>query len=226
MRLDGQVVMIAGATGGLGQAVTPAFARAGATVVVVGREARQDPTEKVLAIAGDVTDEVDVRRIVAEVIHKAGRIDCLMNLVGGFAPGRIMETDTLVWQKMLSLNATSAFLLSKAAAAHMVERRSGRIVHIAARAALDPFPGAAAYIVAKSAMVALIRVLALELAGSGISVNGVLPTTLDTPANRKSMPTVDFTKWIKPESVAHLLVFLASEEAAAINGALIPIGSM
>jgi NAD(P)-dependent dehydrogenase (short-subunit alcohol dehydrogenase family) len=123
------------------------------------------------------------------------------------------------------MNVTSAFLLSKTVAAHMAQRRAGRILHIAARAALDPFPGAAAYIVAKSALLALIRVLALELGSSGISVNGVLPTTIDTPANRKGMPQADFSKWVQPDSIAQLLVFLASDEAAAINGAFIPVGS-
>ena len=225
MRLDGKIVLITGATGGLGQAVTPAFSKAGATVAVVARQGPEKRMDAVFTVAGDVTDEGDVRRAMAEVIGKAGRIDCLVNLVGAFAPGRITDTEPSVWQKMLSLNATSAFLLSKMVGAHMVEQGAGRIIHIAARAALDPFSGAGAYIVAKSAMVALIKVLALEIGGSGVTVNGVLPTTIDTPANRTSMPTADFNTWVKPESIAELLVFLASEEAGAINGALIPIGS-
>jgi NAD(P)-dependent dehydrogenase (short-subunit alcohol dehydrogenase family) len=225
MRLDGRVVLIAGATGGLGQAVTPAFLQAGATLAVVARQMPQDRPEGMLMVTGDVTDEADVRRMVAEVIQRAGRIDCLVNLVGGFSPGRVTETETSVWQKMLALNVTSAFLLSKTVAAHMVQRRAGRIVHIGSQAAVYPFPGAAAYIVAKSALVALVKVLTLELGGSGIRVNGVLPTTIDTPVNRTSMPQADFSTWVKPESIAQLLVYLCSEEAAAIHGALIPVGS-
>jgi NAD(P)-dependent dehydrogenase (short-subunit alcohol dehydrogenase family) len=205
--------------------VTPAFSKAGATVAVVDRSGPQERMEGALRLSGDVTDEADVRRIITETIQQAGRIDCLVNLVGGFSPGRLTETDMSVWQKMLTMNVTSAFLLSKTVAAHMTQRRAGRILHIAARAALDPFPGAAAYIVAKSALLALIRVLALELGSSGISVNGVLPTTIDTPANRKGMPQADFSKWVQPDSIAQLLVFLASDEAAAINGAFIPVGS-
>jgi NAD(P)-dependent dehydrogenase (short-subunit alcohol dehydrogenase family) len=205
--------------------VTPAFSKAGATVAIVERQGLEEGLNGMLTIRGDVTDEADVRRIVAEVIHRAEHIDCLVNLVGGFSPGQVMETDTSVWQRMLAMNVTSAFFLSKTVAAHMAQRRTGRILHIAARAVLDPFPGAAAYIVAKSALVALIRVLALEIGGSGISVNGILPTTIDTPLNRKSIPQADFSKWVQPESIAQLLVFLASEESAAINGALIPIGS-
>jgi NAD(P)-dependent dehydrogenase (short-subunit alcohol dehydrogenase family) len=224
VQLDGKVVLITGATGGLGHAVTPAFLNAGARVITVDRHAGSRRAENQLAFAADVTDEADVRRVVADVIREAGRIDALVNLVGGFAMGRLTETDTSLWQKMLSLNVTSAFFLSKAVLPHMMERRSGRILHIAARAALDPFAGAAAYLVSKSALVALIRVLAVEVANSGVTVNGVLPTTIDTPANRKSMPDTDPSKWAKPESIAQLLIYLASGEASAINGALLPIG--
>jgi NAD(P)-dependent dehydrogenase (short-subunit alcohol dehydrogenase family) len=139
--------------------------------------------------------------------------------------GKVSDTDPALWQRMLTLNLTSAFLLSRTVLPQMAERRSGRIIHIAARAALDPFPGAAAYLVAKSALISLIRILALELAGSGVTVNGVLPTTIDTPANRKSMPEADPAAWVKPESIAQLLVFLASDAAQGLNGALIPIGA-
>lgn len=225
MQLDGKVVLITGATGGLGRAVAPAFLNAGARVITVDRHAGSRPAENQRAFAADVTDEADVRRVVADVIREAGRIDALVNLVGGFAMGRLTETDTSLWQKMLSLNVTSAFFLSKAVLPHMMERRSGRILHIAARAALDPFAGAAAYLVSKSALVALIRVLAVETTGSGVTVNGILPTTIDTAANRKSMPDADPSKWVKPESIAQLLIYLASDEASTINGALIPIGN-
>ena len=224
MDLKGKVVMMTGASGGLGQAVAPAFIKAGATLATVNRHA--SPIEGAhMAVAADVVDEVDVQRVVAEIIGKAGRIDCLVNLVGGFAMGRAADTDTALWQKMLSMNLTAAFQLSKAVIPHMSERHSGRILHIAARAALDPFPGAAAYLVAKSGLVALVRVLAAELTGTGVTVNTILPTTIDTPANRKSMPDADPATWVKPESIAELLIFLASDEGGAVHGALIPIGS-
>jgi NAD(P)-dependent dehydrogenase (short-subunit alcohol dehydrogenase family) len=125
---------------------------------------------------------------------------------------------------MLTLNVTAAFLLSRAVIPKMSAQQSGRIIHIAARAAVDPFPGAAAYIVSKAALVSLIRVLALELAGTGVTVNGILPTTIDTPANRQSMPTADPSKWVRPESIAQTLLFLMSDDAGQINGALVPIG--
>jgi NAD(P)-dependent dehydrogenase (short-subunit alcohol dehydrogenase family) len=171
-----------------------------------------------------VTDEADVRRMVTDVIRQTGHIDSLVNLVGGFSPGPVMETDLSVWQK-LGHERHVRLPAFKDACRSQGSRRAGRILHIAARAALDPFPGAAAYIVAKSALVTLIRVLALELGGSGMRVNGILPTTIDTPLNRKSRPQADFSKWVQPAAIAQLLVFLSSEDSTAINGALIPIGS-
>ncbi|MDT3778123.1 SDR family NAD(P)-dependent oxidoreductase [Nitrospira sp. MA-1] len=223
--LNGKVVMITGALGGLGQTVTEAFAQAGAKVVVVGRELPAKLPEGLVGLSADVTDEAEVHRLMKEAVRKTTRIDCLINLVGGFAMGRLAETEMSTWSKMLSINLTSAFLLSREATRFMSKQGSGRIMHMAARAAVDPFPGAGAYIVSKSGLLALIKVLALELTGSGVTVNGVLPATIDTPANRNSMPDADPNEWVKPEAIAALLVFLASEEAEALNGALIPIGS-
>jgi NAD(P)-dependent dehydrogenase (short-subunit alcohol dehydrogenase family) len=108
---------------------------------------------------------------------------------------------------------------------HLSKQRAGRILHIAARAGQDPFPGAAAYIVAKSGLMALIRVLALELAGSGVTINAILPTTIDTPANRMNMPKADQSVWVKPEAIAEALLFLASDAASGISGAMIPLGT-
>jgi len=224
MRLDGKVVLVAGGSGALGQAVAPACVATGAQVITVGRHLPSMQIKGIVAMTGDVTDEADTRRLVTDVIQKAGRLDVLINMVGGFAEGRVQDTDITVWQRMLTMNLTSGFLLSRAVLPAMRQQRAGRILHIAAKAAIEPFPGAAAYIVAKSGLVALIRTLALEVAGSGVTVNGVLPSTIDTPTNRKSMPDADASKWVKPESIVKLLVFLASDEASQINGALIPVG--
>lgn len=223
MQPDNRIVVIAGGGGALGQSVVPAFARAGGRVIVVDRHVSSEGRGG-LGIQADVTDEADIRRAVQEVRQQSGPIDVLINLVGGFAPGRVVETEAALWQRMLMMNLTSAFLLSKAVLPHMTARGTGRIVHVAARAAVDPFPGAAAYIVAKSGLVALIRTLALETAGTGVTVNGILPTTIDTPANRNNMPDADTSKWVNPDSIAQLLLFVASPESAQLNGALIPIG--
>ncbi len=224
MRLDGKVVLIAGGSGALGQVIAPACLEAGAKVITVNRRLPSAQIKGIDAMTGDVTDEADTRRLVTDVTQKAGRLDVLINLVGGFAEGRVQETDAMVWQRMLAMNLTSGFLLSRAVLPTMTRQRAGRILHIAAKAAVDPFPGATAYIVAKSGLVALVRTLALELTGSGVTVNGVLPGTIDTPNNRKSMPDANPSQWVKPESIAHLLLFLASDEASQINGALIPVG--
>lgn len=224
MQLNGKVVLIAGGSGALGQTVVPAFARAGAQVMTADRHVPSAPIAGGSAMKADVADEADAQRLVNDVVRKAGRIDALINLVGGFAMGRLEETDAALWQRMLTMNVTSAFLLSKAVTPHMVARGTGRILHVAAWAAVEPFAGAAAYIVSKASLLALIKVLALELSGSGVTVNGVLPNTIDTPANRASMPRTDPSTWTKPESIADMLVFLASEEARQISGAAVPIG--
>jgi NAD(P)-dependent dehydrogenase (short-subunit alcohol dehydrogenase family) len=223
--LDGKVVVIAGGRGALGQTVTPAFARAGARVVVIDRHAAKQSQADDFGIDADVTDETSVARAVSQALEHAGRLDCLVNLVGGFAAGRLADTSPATWNSMVSLNLTAAYLLSRAMIPHLSARRAGRILHIAARAGQDPFPGAAAYIVAKAGLMTMIRVLALELAGSGITINGILPTTIDTPANRTSMPKADPSIWVKPEAIAEVLLFLASDAAGDINGALIPLGT-
>jgi 3-oxoacyl-[acyl-carrier protein] reductase len=224
MRLDGKIILLTGASGGLGSVVTPILSEAGATLIIVDRKLSQDVVDRRGGFAADVTNESEVTQVVTDTVKQAGRIDGLINLVGAFAPGTAVDTDAAKWQKMLSLNVTSAFLLSRAVIPHMTARRSGRLIHIAARAALEPFSGAAAYLVAKSALVSLIRVLALELGGTRVTVNGILPGTIDTPANRESMPQADRSTWVKPESIAQVLVWLMSDDTAAINGALIPVG--
>ena len=222
-QMEGKVVLITGGSGALGQTVVPTFLTAGAKVFLGDLNPLPVQRDGVTAIKADVTDHGEVQRMVNEVIRTSGPIDALINLVGGFALGRLAETDVSLWQRMLTMNLTSAFVLSNAVLPHMLERRTGRILHVAARAALEPFSGAAAYIVSKAGLVALIRTLSIELSGSGVTVNGVLPSTIDTPGNRKAMPQADPSKWARPESIAQTLVFLASDEAMQINGALIPI---
>ena len=222
--LQGKVVMVTGAAGNLAQAVLPAFHKAGARIIAVDRAIPGVLPDGAVGLAADVTNPVGVQRLIQEALQKTGRIDVLVNLVGGFAPGRLIETELPAWERMLSLNLTAAFLLSRAVLPAMVKQGAGRILLIGARAAADPFPGAAAYIVAKSGLIALTKVLALEQAGSGVTINAVLPATIDTPANRASMPEADWTRWVKPDDLAVILVFLASDEAKAVNGALIPIG--
>ena len=220
--MKGKVVLITGGAGALGQTVVPAFVSMGASVILGDLNPIQVPG--VTALRADFTDQTQVRNLVDEVIRTAGRLDALINLVGGFATGRVVETDLSLWQRMLSMNLTSAFLLSQAVLPSMLQQGQGRIVHVAARAALEPFPGAAAYIVSKAGLLGLIRTLSSELQGSAVTVNAILPSTIDTPANRRAMPAADPSKWARPDSIAHALTFLASDDASQISGALIPIG--
>ncbi len=222
MDMKGKVVLITGGAGALGQTVVPAFVSTGASVILGDRTPIQMPG--ITALKADFTDHTQVRNLVDEVVRTSGRLDALINLVGGFATGRLVETDVSLWQRMLTMNLTSAFLLSQAVLPFMLQHGQGRIVHVAARAALEPFAGAAAYIVSKAGLIGLIRTLSSELEGSGVTVNAVLPSTIDTPANRRAMPAADPSKWARPDSIAHTLTFLASEAASQINGALISIG--
>ncbi len=222
MDMKGKVVLITGGAGALGQTVVPAFVSTGASVILGDRTPVQMPG--ITALKADFTDQTQVRNLVDEVVRTSGRLDALINLVGGFATGRLVETDVSLWQRMLTMNLTSAFLLSQAVLPSMLQHGQGRIVHVAARAALEPFAGAAAYIVSKAGVIGLIRTLSSELEGSGVTVNAVLPSTIDTPANRRAMPAADPSQWARPDSVARTLTFLASDAASQINGALIPIG--
>ena len=222
MEMKGKVVLITGGAGALGQTVVPAFVSTGASVILGDLNPVQVPG--ITTLKADFTDQTQVGSLVAQAIGTSGRLDALINLVGGFATGRVVDTEVSLWQRMLNINLTSAFLLSQAVLPRMLQQGHGRIVHVAARAALEPFAGAAAYIVSKAGLVGLIRTLASELEGSGVTVNAVLPSTIDTPANRRAMPAADPSKWARPDSIAHTLKFLASDAAGQTNGALIPIG--
>ncbi|MBZ5603601.1 MAG: SDR family NAD(P)-dependent oxidoreductase [Acidobacteriia bacterium] len=214
-------VIITGAAGGLGTAVASAFTAAGATVIGVEREWRGTPS--FVAVAADLTTADGCDKMIAEA-RKHGRIDALIHTVGGFGGGAsVSETTDQSWDSMLHINLRVAFLTLRAVLKPMTAAKYGRIVAIGSRAAVDPIPNFAAYSVAKAALVALIKNVAAETKDLGITANAVLPSTIDTPANRKAMPNADFSKWVTPESIADLLVWLASEKCADVSGAVIPI---
>jgi|SRR5579883_2376766 NAD(P)-dependent dehydrogenase (short-subunit alcohol dehydrogenase family) len=214
-------VLITGAAGGLGTAVAQAFLDTGATVVGVEREWHSTPAFH--AVSADLTTAAGCEKMVAEAL-KHGRIDALIHTVGGFGGGSpVSETTDQSWDSMLNLNLRVAFLTLRAVLKPMTQAKYGRIVAIGSRAALDPIPNFAAYSVSKAALVALIKNVAAETKDLGITANVVLPSTIDTPANRKAMPNADFSKWVTPASIANLLVCLASEKSADTSGAVIPI---
>jgi NAD(P)-dependent dehydrogenase (short-subunit alcohol dehydrogenase family) len=232
-RLEKRVALVAGGTGGLGRAVTLAFLEEGATVAVTFRQ--QEGLDALKKLAGanaarlesfavDVTDEAAVRQLVEKILAKHGRLDALVNTVGGYVGGvKLWELETKVFEQMLALNVRSGYALSRAAVRAMLKQGRGAIVNVASRAAFDHEAGAAAYAASKAAAVAMLDCLAADVKGSGVRVNSVLPSIIDTEANRKAIPKADFAKWPKPEDIARVILFLCSEEAKVIHGAAIPV---
>jgi NAD(P)-dependent dehydrogenase (short-subunit alcohol dehydrogenase family) len=232
-RFEKRVALVAGGTGGLGRAVTLAFLEEGATVAVTFRRQEELDTLKKLAganaaqlesFAVDVTDEAAVRQLVEKILAKHGRLDALVNTVGGYASGvKLWELETKVFEQMLALNLRSGYALSRAAVRAMLKQGRGAIVNVASRAAFDHEAGAAAYAASKAAAVAMLDCLAAEVKGSGVRVNSILPSIIDTEANRKAIPKADFAKWPKPEDIARVILFLCSQDAKVIHGAAIPV---
>jgi NAD(P)-dependent dehydrogenase (short-subunit alcohol dehydrogenase family) len=232
-KFDGKVALVAGGTGGLGRAVSLAFLEEGATVAVTFRQRQElDALKKqaganagrLEAFAVDVTDEAAVRQLVEKILAKHGRLDALVNTVGAYAGGvKLWELETKVFEQMLALNVRSGYALSRAAVRAMLKQGRGAIVNVASKAAFDHEAGAAAYAASKAAAVAMLDCLAADVKGSGVRVNSVLPSIIDTEANRKAMSKADFAKWPKPEDIARVILFLCSEEAKVIHGAAIPV---
>jgi len=228
-----KVVLVAGGTGGLGRAVSLAFLAEGAKVAVTYRKQEELDALKTAAGANasqlegfgvDVTDEAAVRQLVEKILAQHGRLDVLVITVGGYAGGtKLWELETKVFDQMLALNLRSGYALSRAAVRAMLKRGRGAIVNVAAKAAVDHAAGAAAYAASKSAAVALLDALAADVKGSGIRVNSILPSIIDTEVNRKAMPSADFSKWPKPEDIARVILFLCSDDARVIHGAAIPV---
>lgn len=222
-----RVALISGASGGLGTAVTTAFLEAGARVAGVSRIGPGLPPgaeSRFLSLRADLAMAGQAERAVDAVLDRFQRLDLVIHLVGGFeGPTPVAETSLETWQRMLDMNLTSAFHLARAAVPRMLRAGRGRFLAIGSRTALEPAPGLSAYGVSKAGLVMLVRTLALELRGSGVTANVVLPSIIDTPANRAAMPGADPSRWVPPASIAALLLWLASDAGGDVNGAAIPI---
>ncbi|HEY7352400.1 MAG TPA: SDR family NAD(P)-dependent oxidoreductase [Terriglobales bacterium] len=232
-QFENSSVLVAGGTGGLGRSVTLAFLEAGAKVAVTFQRSDEfDGLKNAGArFAGlieghqlDVTNEAGTRELVSRIISKHGRLDVLVNCVGGYAGGTsLWELDPKVFEQMLALNLRSGFLLSRATVPLMLRQGTGVVINVASQAAVNHAAGAAAYAASKAAAVAMIDSLAADLKGTGVRANSILPSIIDTPANRRAMPNADFSKWPKPEEIARVILFLCSDEAKLIHGAAIPV---
>ncbi len=221
-----RVVLITGAKGGLGSFVTQRFLSTGATVVGSSRSiaAEDFPLPNFVALPVDFTKAAAVHDAIESIVKRYGGLDVLVHVLGGFAGGTpVAETDDATWEQMRDQNLTSAFYVLRAAIPHLRKSGAGRIVAIGSLAAVEPHAGLAAYVTFKSALVSLVRTVALENKDAGLTANVILPGTMDTHANRKAMPGADFSKWLKPAEVADLVLWLVDERAARITGAAIPI---
>lgn len=233
VNLTDRVVVVAGGTGGLGREVSLAFLKENAKVVVTYR--KQEEFDALKAAAGangsllegyvvDVTDEAAVAHVIDGVVTQYGRIDALVNTVGGYAGGiKLWEMETKIFDQMLALNLQSGYTLARAVLPSMLKQRHGSIVNVAAKAALDHGAGAAAYAASKAAAVALIDSAAADVKGTGVRINSILPSIIDTETNRRAMPNAAFATWPKPEDIARVILFLCSDDAKVIHGAAIPV---
>ena len=221
-----KVVLITGAKGGLGSFVTQRFLATDATVVGTSRSiSKEDFLEpNFVPLPVDFTKAAAVREAVETVVRRFGKLDVLVHVLGGFAGGQtVAETDDATWEQMRDLNLTSAFYVLRAAIPHLRKSGKGRIIAIGSLTAVEPHSGLGAYVTFKSALATLVRTVALENKDKGLTANVVLPGTMDTPANRKSMPGADFSQWVRPGDVADLALWLADDRAAQVTGTVIPI---
>ena len=222
--MDGKVVVVTGASGALGKVVAEVALARGARVAGVDHAPIQiAATENRIDIGGvDLTDATQARKAIDAVASHFGGINALINIAGGFEFEAIAEGDPKTWQRMYALNVLTALNASRSAISYLAASRTGRIVNVGAMGALQATAGMGAYAASKAGVHRLTEALAAEWKGS-ITVNAVLPSTIDTPANRASMPKADFEKWVTAEELTNVILFLASDAASAVTGALLPV---
>jgi NAD(P)-dependent dehydrogenase (short-subunit alcohol dehydrogenase family) len=228
-----KVILVAGGTGGLGRAISLALLGQGAQVAVTFRAEEEltallqeagDSRTRLAGFKVDVTDSQATADLAQKLNAQYGHLEGLVNTVGAYAGGlSLWDTTPDAFDRMISLNLRSGYALARAVAPVFIARKQGSIVNISAKAAWDHAAGASAYAASKAAALALMDSLAADLRGTGVRVNSVLPSIIDTPANRRAMPTADFTQWPKPEDIARVVLFLLCDESRVIHGASIPV---
>ena len=223
--MDGKVIVITGALGALGKVVAETALARGARVAGVDHATSQSPaTGTRIELGGvDLSDAAQAKKAIDAVAAHFGRIDALVNIAGAFAFETVAEGDPATWQRMFALNVLTALNASRSAISHLLASDAGSIVNVGAIGGLQAASGMGAYAASKSGVHRLTEALAAELKGK-ITVNAVLPSVIDTAANRASMPKADFSKWVTPQELANVILFLASDEASAVTGALLPVG--
>ena len=223
--MNGKVIVITGALGALGRVVVDEALARGAMIASVDHAPTQVPaTADLFELGGvDLTDAAQAKKAIDAAASHFGKIDALINIAGGFAFETVADGNPRTWQRMYALNVMTALNASRAAIPHLVvSSGAGRIVNVGAMGALQAGSGMGAYAASKAGVHRLTEALATELKGK-ITVNAVLPSIIDTAANRASMPKADFTKWVTPKELADVILFLASDAASAVTGALLPV---
>jgi NAD(P)-dependent dehydrogenase (short-subunit alcohol dehydrogenase family) len=222
--MNGTVIVVTGALGALGRSVAEMALSRGARVAGIDHAQAQIPaTDDRIELGGvDLADASQAKTAIDSVAAHFGRLDALVNIAGGFASEMVADGDDSVWQRLYAQNVLTALHTSRAAIPHLARSNAGRIVNIGAMGALQAGPGMGPYAASKAGVHRLTEALAAEWKGR-ITVNAVLPSTIDTPANRASMPKAQFDKWVTPSELAEIILFLASDVASGVTGALIPV---
>jgi NAD(P)-dependent dehydrogenase (short-subunit alcohol dehydrogenase family) len=222
--MDGKVVVVTGASGALGRVVAEIALARGARVAGIDHAPSQiaASANRIELRGVDLTDPAQAKAAIDAVAARFGRLDALLNIAGGFAFETVVEGDTRTWQRMYALNVLTALNTSRSAIPHLIASPAGRIVNVGAMGALQAGSGMGPYAASKAGVHRLTEALAAEWKGK-ITVNAVLPSTIDTPANRADMPKADFAKWVTPQELADVMLFLASDAASAVTGALLPV---
>jgi NAD(P)-dependent dehydrogenase (short-subunit alcohol dehydrogenase family) len=222
-----RTVLLTGGGGGLGRAVSTAFLESGWRVVVpeLAGVAHHHGAEGVVHVTADLADPASVAEAVGVAAGEpSAPLRAVVNLVGGYAAGALVhETPYADFERMLTLNVRPTYLVTQAAIPHLMDAGGGAVVCVSARAAVAPFPGAAGYVTAKAAVLAFSAAVAVEYKQKGVRCNTILPSVIDTPANRAGQPDADFSKWVKAEEIAPVIRFLAGDESAPTSGAAIPV---
>jgi len=222
--MEGKIVVVTGASGALGKVVVASALAKGAKVAGIDHAATAiKATRERIELGGvDLTDSTEARKAIDAAASHFGKLDALINIAGGFAFETVSDSDPKTWQRMYALNVLTALNASRSAIPYLAASATGRIVNVGAMGALQAGAGMGPYAASKAGVHRLTEALAAEWKGK-ITVNAVLPSTIDTAANRVSMPDADFTKWVRPEELADVILFLASDAASAVTGALLPV---
>ena len=228
MSLKGKRAIVTGSTGALGMVVTRRFLDEGLRVVGCYRDPKElselssSGGSHVVPVQADVTIESEVQGMFETAMRSMGGIDILVNTVGGFLPRKpVIDITVEEWDRMLNINLKSTFLCTREALRHMKDQKYGRIVNISAMVGLNPSPGRSAYAISKSAVSLFTDIVGQEQKGSGIRINAIAPSIIDTAANRMSMPDEDFTLWVKLKNIADIICYLCSDAASDVTGTTI-----